>query len=292
MVNLDLLLQFFGNAVVMGALYGLLGLSFGLIYSTTQILHFAHGGVYLASSYAFFTLYAVAGLPLLLAVALAIPLTGLFGMTTMRLLYAPLLARRASGLTIMIASLGFFTVVENVIILLFTNDSRVVSKSAVAEGLRLGPVVVTPLQIAMLVSALAVFVLVHLVLTRSSLGRALRGMADDTGMAEIVGIDVRRLRYVVLALGSMLASVVAILVALDVGLRPSMGLHAVLIAAIAVIIGGVGPLFAGVAGGLVIAFVQNFGILYVAPKWQNLITFGVLLAVLILRPAGLFGRRV
>lgn len=291
-MSAEVALQFLSNAVVMGALYGLLGLSFGLIYSTTQILHFAHGGVYVAASYLFFIFYAAADLPLLPAAALAILLAGLVGVLTMRGLYEPLLARRASGLTVMIASLGIFTVIENVIVLLFTNDSRVVAKGGVTEGVRLGPVVVTLLQFAIIVVAIVVLALVYLMLTRSGLGRALRGMSDDSGMAEIVGIDVRRLRYVVFGLGSMVAAVVAVLVALDVGLRPTIGLQAVLIAAIAVIVGGVGPLFAGVIGGFIIGFVQNFGILYVAAKWQNLITFGVLVVMLLFRPAGLFGRRV
>jgi branched-chain amino acid transport system permease protein len=288
----EILLQFLANAIVVAALYALLGLSFGLIYSTTQILHFAHGAIYLAAAYLFFAFHVLAALPVPVALALAVLLAGLLGVLTMRGLYDPLLVRRASGLTIMIASLGFFIVVENVIVLLFTNDSRVVASGAVVEGLRLGPVVVTPLQLTIVAVTAVVLGLVHLMLARSGLGRALRGMSDDSGMAEIVGIDVRRLRYAVLGLGSMIAALAAVLVALDVGLRPTMGLQAVLVAAIAVIVGGVGPLFAGVVGGVVVGFIQNFGILYVAPKWQNLITFAVLIAMLLFRPAGLFGRRV
>ncbi len=288
----DLILQFLSNAVVMGALYGLLGLSFGLIYSTTQILHFAHGATYLVASYLFFALYAASGLALLPSVALAVVLTGALGAGTMRALYEPLLARKASGLTLMIASLGFFAVVENVIVLLFTNDSRVVSKGAVTEGIRIGPVVVTPLQVVILCASAAVFGLVYVMLTRSRLGRALRAMSDDLKMAEVVGIDVRWLRYLVFGLGSMVAAIAAVLVSLDVGIRPTMGLSAVLVAAIAVIIGGVGSLFAGIAGGMIIGFVQNFGVLYLAPRWQNLITFSALIIVLVVRPVGLFGRRV
>lgn len=288
----DLILQFLSNAVVMGALYGLLGLSFGLIYSTTQILHFAHGATYLVASYLFFALYAASGLALLPSVALAVVLTGALGAGTMRALYEPLLARKASGLTLMIASLGFFAVVENVIVLLFTNDSRVVSKGAVTEGIRIGPVVVTPLQVVILCASAAVFGLVYLMLTRSRLGWALRAMSDDLKMAEVVGIDVRWLRYLVFGLGSMVAAIAAVLVSLDVGIRPTMGLSAVLVAAIAVIIGGVGSLFAGIAGGMIIGLVQNFGVLYLAPRWQNLITFSALIIVLVVRPVGLFGRRV
>jgi branched-chain amino acid transport system permease protein len=265
---------------------------FGLIYNTTQILHFAHGAVYLVASYLFFALYALWNVGLLLAVILSVALAGVLGALIMRCLYEPLLRRRASGLTIMIASLGAFTVIENVIVLLFSNDSRVVSRAAVGEGIAIGPVVITALQLVILVTAAAVLVLAYLVLTRSRLGRALRGMADDLGMAQIVGIDVHRLRYLVLTLGSMLAAVVALLVALDVGVRPTMGLQAVLVAAIAVILGGIGNLFAGVAGGIMIGLVQNLGILYLAPKWQNLITFSVLIATLMIRPIGLFGHRV
>ena len=210
----------------------------------------------------------------------------------MGLLYAPLLRRRTSGAVIMIASLGLFIVIENLIVLIFGNDSRVVSKAAVQQGLALGGIYVTPLQFITLATSILVYGAVLLIITQTKLGRGLRGIADDAEVAVIVGLDVRSLRYVVFALGSMTLAVAAILNSLDVGTSPSMGLSVVLVAAAAAIIGGANSIFAGIAGGLLIGLLQSVGVLWIDPRWQNVMIFAALLLVLLLRPAGLFaGKR-
>src|SRR4051812_12777721 len=108
----DLLLQSFANALPLGALFGLLGLSFGLIYSTSKILHFAHGAIYVCSAYLFYVCYGQWNWPLALAAAAVVLAAGGLGIATMRLLYDPLLRRRTSSAVVMIASLGLFIVVE------------------------------------------------------------------------------------------------------------------------------------------------------------------------------------
>jgi branched-chain amino acid transport system permease protein len=288
----DLLAQSLANALSLGALFGLMGLSFGLIYSTSKILHFAHGAVYVCAAYQFYVCYALWNWPLPVAAGAAVVAGGVIGVAMMRLLYEPLLRRRTSGAVVMIASLGLFIVIQNAIVLAFGNDSRVVSKATVQQGLVLGSIYVTPLQIVTLATAAAVYAVVLLLIKRTKLGRGLRGIADDADVAVIVGLDVRLLRYVVFAVGSMVLAVAAILNSLDIGTSPSMGLSVVLIAAVAAIIGGASSIFAGIAGGFLIGALQSFGVLWIDPRWQNLMIFAALILVLLVRPAGLFaGRR-
>jgi branched-chain amino acid transport system permease protein len=288
-MNLTLVAQSLVNAVATGGIFALLGLSFGLIYSTTQILHFAHGSVYVCAAYLFYAGYAVADWPLPLAALVAVVGAGLLGFAVMRLFYQPMLQRGTSGAVIMIASLGLFIVVENLVVLAFGNDSRVISKGAVQEGFSLGNVYVTPLQLYSLVVALVTFVFVFLLITRSKLGRGLRAIADNATVGEIVGIDVRSLRYVVFALGSMVLAVAAVLSGLDIGVSPGMGLSVLLIATVAAIIGGANSMFAGIAGGFLVGAVQSLGVLWIDPRWQNLLIFAALIVVLVVRPTGVFG---
>ena len=288
----DLILQSLANGVTLGALYGLMGFSFGLIYSTSKILHFAHGAVYVCSAYQFYACYVLWNWPLPVAALAAVLAGGVVGLAMMGLLYAPLLRRRTSGAVIMIASLGLFIVIENLIVLIFGNNSRVVSKAAVQRGLALGGIYVTPLQFITLATSILVYGAVLLIITQTKLGRGLRGIAEDAEVAIIVGLDVRFLRYVVFALGSMALAVAAILNSLEVGTSPSMGLSVVLVAAAAAIIGGANSIFAGIAGGLMIGLLQSVGVLWIDPRWQNVMIFAALLLVLLLRPAGLFaGKR-
>jgi branched-chain amino acid transport system permease protein len=288
---IDLLLQSLANALSLGALFGLMGLSFGLIYSTSKILHFAHGAVYVCSAYLFYVFYMRVNAPLLAAAAGSVLAGGAIGVAIMRLLYQPLLMRRTSGAVVMIASLGLFIVVENVIVLIFGNDSRVVSKATVQQGLQLGSIYVTPLQLTSLAVALAVYGGVFLLISRTKLGRGLRGIADDPEVAVIVGLDVQNLRYVVFAIGSMVLAVAAILNSLDIGTSPGMGLSVVLIATVAAIIGGANRIFAGIAGGFLVGAVQSLGAVWIDPRWQNLMIFSALILVLLVRPAGLFSAK-
>ena len=287
----DLLMQSLANALPLGALFGLMGLSFGLIYSTSKILHFAHGSVYVCSAYLFYLCYARWNWPLPIAALTAVLTSGGIGVAMMRFLYDPLLRRRTSSAVIMIASLGLFIVIENAVILGFGNDSRVVSKASVQQGLSFGSIYVTPLQLVTILTAVAVYLAVFLLITRTKLGRGLRGIADDADVAVIVGLDVKRLRYLVFALGSMVLAIAAVLNSLDIGTSPSLGLSVVLIATVAAIIGGANSIFAGIAGGFLVGALQSLGVIWIDPRWQNLMIFSTLILVLLLRPIGLFGGR-
>lgn len=288
---MELLPQFLANAIIAGTLFGLLGLSFGTIYSTTKILHFAHGSVYVISAYVFYAAHIIGGLWIIPAAAVALLAGGLAGVANMRLLYDPLISRRASGVIVMIASLGLFIAVENLIVLGFGNDSRIVPLGAVQAGYQRGGITITALQLGILAVSAAVFIATWLLATRTRLGRAMRAMADDPGMAEIIGLDVKRLRYVVFFLGSVILAVAAVLQSLDIGISPQAGLTIILTAAVAAIIGGANSLLAGILGGYIIGFMQNLGILWLDPRWQNLITFTALVVVLVVRPEGLVARR-
>jgi branched-chain amino acid transport system permease protein len=288
---IDLLLQSLANALPLGALFGLMGLSFGLIYSTSKILHFAHGAVYVGAAYAFYLFYVPLDLPLAMAALASMLIGALLGVAMMRILYEPLLRRGTSGAVMMISSLGLFILAENALVLIFGNESRVVSKANVQQGIALGSVYVTPLQLTTVAVAAGVYLSTFLLITQTKLGRGLRGIADAADVAVIVGVDVRTLRYVVFALGSAVLAVAAILNSLDIGLSPSMGLSVLLIASVAAIIGGASGMFAGIAGGFLIGVVQAAGVIWIDPRWQNLLIFSALIIVLLVRPAGLFRGR-
>jgi branched-chain amino acid transport system permease protein len=290
-MNLSVILQSAINALASGALFALLGLSFGLIYSTTQILHFAHGAVFLCAAYVFYVAYILADWPLPLAAVVSIAAAGLLGWASVRLFYRPLIARCTSGPVVLIASLGLYIAVENAIVLGFGNNSRVVSKGAVQAGFDFASVYVTPLQIVTVAVSLAVALLLFLIVTRSKLGRGLRAIADNSNVADLVGIDVKSLQQAVFAIGSMVVAVAAILNVSDIGVSPGMGLSVVLVATVAAIIGGANSMFAGIAGGFLIGAVQSFGVIWIDPRWQNFLIFSALIIVLIVRPTGVFGAK-
>ena len=285
---LELFAQLTVNGLVSGSLFALLAISFGVILGTTRTFHFAHGIVYTAAAYGAYAFAEGLSLPLWLAVGLAVVVAVLLGVGIEVFVYQPLRRLYASPLTVLIASLGVLIIVENAIAIFFSTDAKIVTGFP-SRLIVLGEVAFTTLHLAMVLVSWSLFFILLLYLYRTKTGKAMRGVATSPEMAEIVGIDTRRVSVGAFAIGSALAAPAAILYTLDKGATPDMGVTAVLMAAIAVIVGGVGSLPGAALGGMIIGLARNWGIWLLPSEWQSAIAFGILLLVILFRPTGLFG---
>jgi branched-chain amino acid transport system permease protein len=286
----DLVLQLLVNGLVNGSHYALLGLSFGLIFGTTRITHFAYGSLYALSAYACWWVTAKLGLPLVAGFAAGIAAGAAAGLLSYGLLYRPFERAGSPPLVILIASLGLFIVVENAIGIVFGTDTKVVH-SPPASLFLVGPAAFTSVQLAQL-GALVVIVLgLWLFLSRTRFGRAVRAQTDNPEMATIIGIDTVRLSALVFALGSAIAAVPACLILVKDGGTAYMGFLAVFMGFVAVVVGGIGSLRGAVAGGYALGLVESLGLWKIPSEWQNTIAFVVLFMVLLFRPQGLFAGR-
>lgn len=287
---MDLFAQLLVNGVIAGSLYALVACSFGLILGTTGTFHFAHGVVYAAGAYgAYFA--ASRGLPLWAAVGVGIAGAALLGVLIEIVVYRPLRKIAASPLVILIASLGTLIVLENAIAIGFSTDAKVL-EGFPRRGVIVGGVGFTTLHVTMVAVSLVVFLGLLAFLRWTRTGRAIRAVANSPEMAEIVGIDTGRVFLLVFAIGSALAAPAAILIMMDRGGTPDMGMEAILIAAIAVIVGGIGSVPGAALGALIIGLAQNLGVMKIPSEWQAAIAFGLLLVVVILRPHGLLGKKL
>lgn len=288
---MDLFAQLVVNGIVAGSLYALVACSFGLILGTTGTFHFAHGVVYAAGAYlAYFAASALA-LPLAAAALAGIAGAALLGLGIELVIYRPLRRLAASPLVVLIASLGTLIVLENLIAIVFSTDAKVL-EGFPRRTFIVGGAGFTTLHVTMVaVSAVALLgLLAFLRWTRA--GQAIRAVANNPEMAVIVGIDTPRVFLLVFALGSALAAPAAILILLDRGATPDMGMEAILIAAVAVIVGGIGSLPGAILGSFILALAQNLGVMAIPSEWQAAIAFGLLLVVVIVRPRGLLGQKL
>ncbi len=267
-----------------------MAVGFGLIFSTTRFFHFAHAAVYTSAAYLTYCGSAQLGLPLgvavLLGVAGGVCLGGLmeFG------LYRPMRRRSASALTLLIASLGTYVVLQNLISMTWGDDVRMLQSSTVREGIEILGGRITPTSVLAIAVCVTLLAVVTLVLRRTGLGRAMRAVADDAELARIRGIRADRVILATFAIGSGLAAVAGILVALDVNMRPTMGMNALMLAIVAVIIGGVNSIGGIVLGSLLLATAQQVAIWQLGSQWQDAVAFAILLVFLLVRPQGLFGK--
>jgi branched-chain amino acid transport system permease protein len=287
---MDLLLQLFVNGIINGSHYALLGVGFGLIFATTRIVHFAYGPVFTFAAYIGWYVAGAAGLPVWLGLVAAILAAVLLGLLSYFLVYRPLEIRNAPVLVPLIASLGLYIVIENLVGIFFGTGVRVVEDLDYGIFL-VGPVFFTSIHLWQVASLLIIGLALAAFLRLTRYGKAILAMTDDPEMARIIGIDTFRITLLVFAIGSAVSAVPAVLILLKDGASTHMGFAAVFMGFVAVIVGGVGSLKGAVAGGFLLGLVQSLGLWQIPTEWQGSIAFVVLYLMIMLRPEGLFGVR-
>lgn len=287
---MDLLLQLFVNGIINGSHYALLGVGFGLIFATTRIVHFAYGPVFTFAAYIGWLVAGAAGMPVWLAFIAAIMAAVVLGLLSYFLVYRPLEIRNAPVLVPLIASLGLYIVIENMVGIVFGSGVRVVED--LNYGIYfLGPVFFTSIHLWQVASLAIIGLALAAFLRLTRYGKAILAMTDDPEMARVIGIDTFRITLLVFAIGSAVSAVPAVLILMKDGASTHMGFAAVFMGFVAVIVGGVGSLKGAVAGGFLLGLVQSLGLWQIPTEWQGSIAFVVLYLMILLRPEGLFGVR-
>ncbi len=287
---MDLFVQLTINGLTLGSIYLLLGISWGLIFAVTRTFHFAHGATFVVAAY-FTYLFQQWGQPLIFAAFGGICCAALFGVATEGLLYRYLRRAFATPLVIFIAALGILITVENLIAMGFGTDAKPLEGFPV-RVIKIGRVGFNNLHVVMFVTAGVLFAALMLYLHRTKTGKALRAVISNPEMAEVIGIDVRKYFLIAFGLGSLLVAPAAILVTIERGATPDLGHWAILYSFMPVIIGGIGSLPGAALAGIIVGLAESIGIWKISSQWQVGIAFIVLVAVLLLKPTGLFGFRV
>ncbi len=291
--------------MVAGAIIGLGAIGVTLTYSILRFANFAHGEFVSWGAYAALVLSgmlgAAAGGParplgafsfgwtLVLAAPLAMALTGGLALLLDQVLFAPL-RRRGEIIVAIMASFGASLALRSLLEAIFTSRPAYYSRALqiatpLGAGLR-----VTPNQVALLVVTALLMIGVHVLLTRTPIGRAMRAVSENPTLAQVAGVDVARVIRVTWLLGGALAGAAGVVVGLLVQIRPFMGFDLLLPFFAAAILGGIGSVPGAVLGGLVVGLSEAAAVALVGAQWRGAIAFAVIIAVLLVRPNGLFGR--
>lgn len=287
---MNLFLQLLINGLVNGCAFALVALGFALICNTTRIFHFAHGGLYALSGYMFYTLYTQQGVPIWGAIPLTLGIAAIIGILIDLLVYRPLDRQGASTTMHMISSLGLYIIIVNVICMIYGNNSKILV-SGLLPTVKIGGLMLNVVQIATATTFVVVFLGFLVLLNFTRLGLKLRAMRDDQTLLLLYGINPNNIRLFVFGAGSALCALAAILVGLDVGIDPHVGMNAVVTAAVALITGGIGVFEGAAFGALMLGCLQSIAVWQMSARWQDMVTFLVLILFLLFRPQGIMGRR-
>jgi branched-chain amino acid transport system permease protein len=289
------LAQQLANGIFLGAVYALFAIGYTLVFGVLDILNLAHAAIFMATAFAAIALVG-AGVPLALAFTIAIVFAGLLGVALDRIAFAPLRARNAGTLVPLISSIGVSIAIGGVARGLFgPGEHRFPSGTLGALGderLHLGALAFTGLDIVILGIALALMGALAYVMRATSLGRAIRAVAEDRVAAALLGLDLERTIALTFFIASALGGAAGILIGLQYdSVSLEMGSRIELKGLAIVILGGMGSITGAVIGAFVLGAVEVLSVAYVSSSYRDAVAFGVMFAILVLRPSGLLGKR-
>ena len=299
-----MILQHLADGILTGAIVSLGAIGLSLTMRILKFANFSHAELLTLGAYAAFVFLIFAksmddvlggaigpfsfGLSLIIAAVLAGGLTALIALLIDRLVFSRLRAR-AGHMTLVFASFGIALLVRNLILIGFGPDPYYYSRT-LQMAIRLpGDILVMPDQIFVLLLTIVLVILLHLFLTRSRAGIAMRGVAENPSLASACGIDVDAVIRWTWILGGVGAAIAGVLYGLTVQLRPELGFSLLLPLFAAVILGGTGSMYGAVVGGLIVGLAENLSVMVIPASYKPAIPFLLILLILYVKPKGLFG---
>jgi branched-chain amino acid transport system permease protein len=277
------------QGVLLGGLYALLATGLSLVFGVMRLVNLAHGDLGILAAFLALVVVEATGANAILSLVVVVPLMMAIGYVLQRLL----LNRTLEGgvLPPLLVTFGLAVVLQNVLLTTFTADSQGLDAGAIERAsLRLtDQLAVGWLPLLTLVVAVGILVGLQLLLDRTSLGRALRATADDAPAARLVGIDDRHIYAIAMAIALGTVAIGGVFLGIRTTFGPLDGPARLIFAFEAVIIGGLGSLWGTLVGGIILGVAQALGN-QIDPAFQILAGHLVFLAVLLLRPSGLFAR--
>jgi len=281
--------QIIANGIIVGSVYALIAIGFSLIYSTVRFFHFAHGAVYTVSAYAGWALHTYSGLPFFYCLLTGCGVGALLGVGIQRAVYEPLARRRAPQLVFLLASFAVFIFLSGVLQLAFGGDVQIYADRVVRKGQLIFGAVITKHQLMIIGTCILASAVLYLWIAKSSLGKAIRAVADDPIAASLMGINSKKVITIVFAVGSGLAGLAGVMIGVETNLNPSMGFDAILKGIVAALIGGIGNIYGAILGGFILGLAENLGVMGISAGWKDTVAFLFLIIFLLLRPNGLIG---
>jgi len=275
------------NGLVNGSIYALLAIGFSLIFGVARIVNIAHTAFYMLAAYIIYIAFHYLGAPPALAILLAIPATVLTALVCFRLFIDPIQEHEAA---VLIATIALAMVIQEALLVAFGGHYLGVPP-LISGYIELLGVRVTKQHVLALGFVFVALALVWVLLMRTRIGLAIRVTAQDREIANLMGMDVRRIAMVTMAVSVMLAAVAgAIVVPLTV-LDPHMWMHPLIMMLAIVVLGGVGSVKGSLLGAYILGFAEAL-VVFLIPMGAFLkgsVALSIMILVLLIRPEGLFG---
>ena len=273
--------------LLLGGIYGLVAIGLNLIFGVIRIVNFAHGELVMLAMYGAYLCYATMGLDPYVSVIIVVPALFIIGVLVYRLVLQPLHAESSMQI---FATFGLLILFQNVVLALTRGEGYSVPSKVAGMTFAVGDIRVTLSRLAIFVALALAAIALHLFLERTLTGKSIRAVTQDRQAARLMGINVERTFTITFGIGAALAGLAGVLLSPIYTLSPGIGGNFVLAAFAVVVLGGLGSVAGAYFGGMIVGLVEAFAGFYIDPELKQAIWFLIFLAVLIVRPTGLFGQ--
>lgn len=282
------------NGISLGSVYAIIALGYTMVYGIAKMLNFAHGDVIMIGAYVVMTAISGAGLPPFAAVILAIVFCTVLGIAIESVAYRPLL-NAASSLAVLITAIGVSYLLQNIALLIFGANTKSFTSVVPIPAVTLagGDLTITGEAMLTIISCILIMIFLTLFIKKSKAGQAMLAVSEDKGAAQLMGINVNGTLALTFAIGSALAAVAGVLLCSAYPtLTPYTGAMPGIKAFVAAVFGGIGSIPGAFIGGILLGVIEIFGKAYISSQMADAIVFGVLIIILIVKPAGILGKNI
>ena len=282
------------NGISLGSIYAIIALGYTMVYGIAKMLNFAHGDIIMVGSYICFCAMSYLNLPPVVGVLLAVIACTALGIIIEKLAYKPL--RAAPSLAVLITAIGVSYFLQNAALLIWKSDPKVFT--SVVDGLPSlelagGKLIISPVTIVTVLACVIIMVALTFFTNKTKIGKSMRAVSEDKGAAQLMGINVNSTISITFAIGSGLAAIAGVLLCSAYPtLMPTTGAMPGIKAFTAAVFGGIGSIPGAMLGGILLGIIEIFGKAYISTQLSDAIVFAVLIIVLLIKPAGLLGKKV
>lgn len=280
------------GAIVIGGIYGLIGLGFSLIYSASGLMSFTQGELLMIGAFFGLTFFSGMGLPYAVAMGMVILLMFVMGLFLEKAAIRPVLNKGGKSVDIVLLTIGISTILQNAAIIFFSADVQMFPSIFKSKGLEIHGFTVSPESLLGIGVALVCMIGLHLFMTRTLIGTAMRAAAQDELAASAYGVNVSFAKGLTWGIATMLVGVAGMLIGPVYGVHSAMGSAIATKGFASAVIGGYGNMYGAIIGGFIIGIIETFAGGYISSQAKDFAVFFVLILFLVLKPRGLFNVKI
>lgn len=289
---IDAISPIFLNVFLTFSMYFLLAVSFNILYSTIKFLNVTHAICLVSGAYLTYFISIQQRLSLLIAVSISIVVAILSMLAVNQWIYKPLQKLKAESWHMLIASLGVYVVLQNIVSMIWGDSTQSFRTWPVKAGHKFLGAYITDVQIITIFACAGLLLLSWLFMEKTNTGRRIKAVSSNPELSSLLGIDRNKAVIWSFVLGSGLAACAGILIAADTDMTPTMGFNWLLYAMVAMIVGGMGKMRYLLLGSFFLATAQHLSAYYLDSKWMNATAFVILIVFLYFKPYGFSGQKL